>query len=519
MVVFASLVFVGKFLVASLLGCSIYYYLSNFRLFRASWKIPGPFPWPCIGSAHRFIGNTEDILNTARQLLKPYPSPFRVWFGSRLFYVVYDPEQLKIVLSSQKTIEKEVLYELFQPWLGTGLFTAPASKWRVHRKLIMPTFNQRILESFVEVFSAQSGIMVKEMEAELNGGEFEVFNYVTLCTLDIICETAMGVSSKAQLQKSSPYVKSANRLFEIIYSRIFNIWLHPDFIFKRTRLWQEQRNCIKHVHGLTNDVIRKKKNSLFVGNGKANGTSQEDNETTPPTVTRKAFLDLLMELSHEGTKFTDDELREEVDTMMIAGNDTTATVNCFAMLMLAMYPEIQDKVYEELHGIYGYADPSSVPVRHEDLQRMEYLERVIKETMRIFPIGPLLVRRITDDLNIGEHTLAKGSSVVLGIIKTHRSSEYWRDPMKFDPDRFLPEECAKRHPYCFIPFSAGPRNCLGVKYAMMAVKALLATVVRKYVLKKDDVLAIEDIKLKADMMLKPVVPITIRIEKRIECAS
>ncbi|XP_014204005.1 cytochrome P450 4C1-like [Copidosoma floridanum] len=152
---------------------------------------------------------------------------------------------------------------------------------------------------------------------------------------------------------------------------------------------------------------------------------------------RKAFLDLLMSLSN---KFTDEELRDEVNTMIMAGNDTTATVNCFAMLMLAMYPEIQDKVYEELRGIYGYADPSSVPVRHEDLQRMEYLERVIKETMRIFPIGPLLVRRITDDLNIGkpipyqmgktylfiifnwfkieEHKLAKGQITVLFTIST-----------------------------------------------------------------------------------------------------
>ncbi|KAJ8672685.1 hypothetical protein QAD02_003945 [Eretmocerus hayati] len=489
----------------------IVYHVRRIRLYRESAKYPGPLALPFIGSAHFFIGSTEDILNKCQWLLKTYPSPFRVWLASRLFYVAYDPEQLKTILTSPKTIEKEELYKFAEPWLGTGLFTAPASKWRIHRKLIMPTFNPRILESFVEVFSRQSQIMVKEMEIELGGDEFDIFHYVSLCTLDIICETAMGVPSKAQTQRNSPYVESAKRLFEILYSRMFKIWLHPDIIFYHTKLGKDQKECLKYMHGLTNDVIQRKRQALL-SNGKQKGTNGALVQTEG---SRKAFLDLLMELTHEGTKFTDEELREEVDTMMIAGNDTTASVNCFVLLMLASHPQIQEKVYEELCGIYGTDDFSEKPVKHEDLHRMEYLERVIKETMRLFPVGPLLVRRVTDDLNIGEFTLTKGSSVVLGIIKTHRCEKHWVDPLTFNPDRFSPEEVAKRHPYAYIPFSAGPRNCLGIKYAMMAMKTLLATMVRRFVIKKDHIVPIQDIKLKADVMLKPVDPIILRIEKRI----
>ncbi|XP_058806266.1 cytochrome P450 4C1-like [Phymastichus coffea] len=499
MLAIASAIFILAFI--------LLYYVQRFRLYKESAKFPGPPNLPFIGSAHYFMGSTQDILNKCQYLLETYPSPFRVWLAGRLFYVAYDPEQLKTIFLSPKTIEKEDLYKFARPWLGTGLFTASASKWRIHRKLIMPTFNPRILESFVEVFSVQSEIMVREMEVEVNGGEFDIFHYVSLCTLDIICETAMGVSSNAQTQRNSAYVQAAKQLFEIIYSRMFKIWLHPDFIFNNTKLGKNMHECIKYVHGLTDDVIKRKKLAL---------KNNENHGTLPSTeVKRKAFLDLLMELSHEGAKFTDEELREEVDTMMIAGNDTTATVNCFVMLMLASHPEIQAKVYEELREIYGSEDPCAAPVKYEDLYRMEYTERVIKETMRIFPVGPLLVRRVTDDLNIGEFTLTKGSSVVLGIIKTHRNEEIWKDPMTFNPDRFLPEECAKRHPYAYIPFSAGPRNCLGIKYAMLAMKVLLATVVRKYIIKKDNVLPIQDIKLKADIMLKPVDVIKIRIERRI----
>ncbi|XP_012281037.1 cytochrome P450 4C1 [Orussus abietinus] len=486
------------------------YHWKRLRLYRAAAKFPGPPAYPIIGNSLIFIGSTADIFKKIIELLDAYPSPFRAWLGGRLFFAVHDPDQAKAIFLSPKTLEKEDLYKFARPWLGTGIFTAPVTKWRIHRKLIMPTFNQKILESFVDIFANQSMIMVREMEVEVDGKEFGIFKYVSLCTLDIICETAMGISMKAQTDNDCVYVDSATRMFELILTRMFKIWLHPDIIFKFTRLAKEQRQCIKYLHNVTNNVIQKKKAAL-------SGTedSQDNNkENTQDGLRRKIFLDMLMELSHEGTKFTDEELREEVDTMMIAGNDTTATVNCFAMLMLASFPEVQEKVYQELLDIYGPDDIETALVRNEDLQRMEYLERVIKETLRLFPVGPILVRRVTQDFDIGGHILPEGSSVVLGVIKLHRNEDYWPDPFKFDPDRFLPEEVAKRHPYCWVPFSAGPRNCLGLKYAMMAMKALLSTVLRNYKLIKDNPVPVKDIQLKLDVVLKAAKPVTMRIERR-----
>ncbi|KAL7296360.1 hypothetical protein TKK_0010374 [Trichogramma kaykai] len=488
------------------LACTAYLVIFHFwklGKIRKLVKCPGPPSIPFIGSAHYFMGSTEDILNEFRKWMNMYPSPFHAWLGTRLFYVVYEPQQLKTILASSKAIEKEDLYKFARPWMGTGLFTAPASKWRVHRKLIMPTFNPRILEGFVEIFAKQANVLVKELRVELDAGEFDIFQYVSLCTLDIICETAMGVPSSVQVQRKSLYVDAAKRLFEIMFSRMLKIWMHPDIVFNLTRDGRNWRQGIRFVHDLTDQVIKKKKLALM-----------SSNKTLQDGEFKKAFLDQLMELTNEGKKFTDEELREEVDTMMIAGNDTTALVNTYVLFVLALFPDVQEKVYQEQFEIYGDSDPGDVPVRHEDLNRMDYLERVIKETLRIFPIAPIVVRKITDDLNIGEHTLVKGSSVVLAFLKTHWSEEYWPDPMRFDPDRFLPEECLKRHPYTFLPFSGGQRNCIGRKYAMMAMKVLLATIVRKYILIKDQVILLEDIRLKIDLMLKPVEPITLRIEKR-----
>ncbi|XP_057323256.1 cytochrome P450 4C1-like [Microplitis mediator] len=488
----------------------VIYHYKRLDLYRAGNKIPGPPTLPIIGNAHHFFGEAEDIVNKVMLLLDNYPSsPARAWLGHKLCVVLFDPEQLKIVFHSPKTIEKDEMFRFFRPWLGTGLFTAPADKWKVHRKLIMPTFHPRILESFVDIMDKKSEIMVKVMEVELNKDEFDIFTYISLCTLDIICETAMGVTSNTQTTKDTSYLEALQKVKEIVYRRMFTIWLYPDIIFNLTKFSRDQDKYIKYLHKQTNDVIKQKRQQY------SKEINYENNPGDTSQVQRKAFLDLLIELSNQGSELTNEELREEVDTIMFGGNDTTATVNSFVIYMLANFPEIQDKCYEELVEIYGDNINERREIKNEDLSRMEYLERVIKETMRLFPVGPLSIRHVSDDLNIGGgYTLPKSTTVVLATIKLHRHADIWEDPLRFNPDRFLPEQVAKRHPYAYVPFAAGSRNCIGMKYAMISMKILLATLLRNYIFMKDKHVKIEDIKIKADVTIKTFDPISVKIKRR-----
>lgn len=145
---------------------------------------------------------------------------------------------------------------------------------------------------------------------------------------------------------------------------------------------------------------------------------------------------------------------------------------------------------------------------------MEYLERVIKETMRLFPPAPILLRNVMDDLDMERCILPKGSTVIIPIIKLHRRADLWTNPLEFNPDRFLPDEVAKRHPYAYVPFSGGPRNCLGRQFAMMSMKVLLATVLRKYILQNDSKVEIQDIRLTTYLILKPIIPVKVKILRR-----
>ncbi|XP_046621117.1 uncharacterized protein LOC124305582 [Neodiprion virginianus] len=482
-------------------------------------KSDGPQGIPIIGLAYLFMGSAEATMKKIIDMGKTYPPSFQTSLGKIPIFVTGIPEQLKVVLLSSKTIEKNEFFDFARPWLGNGIFIAPASIWEVHRKLIQPSFNSIALKSFVEIFSAQTAILVKKMERHLDGPEFEIHKYLSLCTFDVICETAMGINLEAQTKENCDYGEAADKVIAGITKRSLSPWLYPDFIFYRTRLGKDQQKNIKFLHGFVDDVIRAKKERISQCTSQRESVGNKQDAANSLLNHREILIDNLIKLSNHNKILTDEMVREEVDTMMVAGSDTTTVVGSFVIMMLASQPGVQEKAYQELCDIFGGNaaddDNGEPPVTSEVLVRMTYMERVIKETMRLFPIGPLLFRKATDDLDLGNCTVPKGSTVALNIIAVHRNEKYWPDPLKFDPDRFLPERFAQQEPFSYLPFSGGPRNCIGSKYAMMLIKTFTTMILRRYVLAVDKATPVEDVRLKMEFMMRPAVPIAIRIKRRI----
>ncbi|KAJ9600527.1 hypothetical protein L9F63_026336, partial [Diploptera punctata] len=192
---------------------------------------------------------------------------------------------------------------------------------------------------------------------------------------------------------------------------------------------------------------------------------------------KMAFLDLLLESSENGGNLTDEEIREEVDTFMFEGHDTTSAAISWLLHTLSINEECQEKIYKELQSIFGESDRTPTM---KDLNEMKYLERVIKEMLRLCPSVPLFGRILKKDVQIDGHTLPAGLLVGFLVILIHRNPEYFPDPEEFNPDNFLPERVAARHPYAYIPFSAGPRNCIGQKFAILEEKTILSNIIRNY---------------------------------------
>ncbi|KAJ3624406.1 hypothetical protein MTP99_018029 [Tenebrio molitor] len=235
--------------------------------------------------------------------------------------------------------------------------------------------------------------------------------------------------------------------------------------------------------------------------------SSVNNQIVPK---KDIFLDYLLKLTDQDGKWSDEETIEETRTIIVAGSDATAQTLCYVLMMLAMHQDIQNKVYDEIISILE-DDRSPTPA---DLQEMTYLERFIKESLRLFPVASAIGRFVTDDVALENYILPRGTTVLIPILHLHRDPDFWPDPLTFNPDRFLTEEVSKRHPYEYLPFSGGHRNCIGIRYAMLEMKTVLSTLLRHYRVVATTHTSISDIKLKLDVATKCVGGQKIQLEVR-----
>ncbi len=207
-------------------------------------------------------------------------------------------------------------------------------------------------------------------------------------------------------------------------------------------------------------------------------TSKEE-EIKTDSRRRLAFLDMLISNFSE-EKMTLDDLQEEVDTFMYAGHDTNAISLSWTLYLLGRHPDVQRKVQAEVDAIFG--DDETIEVDADHLGRMNYTEQVIKESLRLFPPVPMVLRKLPEDVEMDGHLIPAGTTCSVMIFAMHRNPEVWPRPDSFEPERFdkTNPDASSRHPFAFVPFSAGPRNCIGQRFAMFEQKLLLAHLMRSF---------------------------------------
>uniref|UniRef100_A0A2A4JM80 Cytochrome P450 n=1 Tax=Heliothis virescens TaxID=7102 RepID=A0A2A4JM80_HELVI len=521
------------------------------RIYRMGNVLPGPTAFPLFGNAlMALFKKPEQFIRIGLDIADQYGYVIRGWLGSKLIIFLANPEDVEVILNSNVHIDKASDYKFFEPWLGEGLLISSGEKWRSHRKMIAPTFHINILKSFVDVFNENSKNVVEKLRPEI-GKTFDVHDHMSGVTVDILLETAMGITKKTQDKSSFDYAMAVMKMCDIIHQRHYKFWLRLDFMFKLHPLFKTQQKLLDIIHGLTNKVISLKK-KIYQEN-KAKGiippTLQELTEgkksgdvlaNTSKTLSdtvfkgyrddldfndendvgekkRLAFLDLMLESAQNGTNnITDHEIKEEVDTIMFEGHDTTAAGSSFVLCLLGLHQDVQRRVYDELYEIFGDSDR---PATFNDTLQMKYLERVILETLRMYPPVPIIARELKRDAKIvtNNYTLPAGATVVVCTYGIHRHPQHYKDPDTFNPDNFLPENMANRHYYSYIPFSAGPRSCVGRKYALLKLKILLSTILRNY--KCISEVPEKDYQLKADIILKRSDGFRLKVEPRVRVPS
>ncbi|XP_042883728.1 cytochrome P450 4c3-like isoform X2 [Penaeus japonicus] len=500
------------------LGLTVLFALTLVWFFKRQQKIalieqiPGPRALPIVGNALEVNVEPRDLFHKLCDFCD-YGKVSRVWIGLQPYCFLSEAKATEncfkllkgdhtsgvftlVILSSQKHLDKSRDYNFLHPWLGTGLLTSTGSKWHTRRKLLTPAFHFKILEDFVEIFNYQSNKMIKLLEKKADGNCFDIFPFITLCTLDIICETAMGCKIDAQDNSESKYVQAVYRIGALVQHRQARPWLQPDILFKLSGYQKEHDACLKLLHDFSYETIRNRRREF-----QESKKSKDQNATEDEAIGKKkrlAFLDLLLEYSDGVSQLSDEDIREEVDTFMFEGHDTTAAAINWSLYLLGCHPEVQARVHEELDAIFGDSDR---PVTMADLREMKVTENCIKEALRLFPSVPFIARELKEDVVINDYHIPSGTTVLVVTYRLHRDPEQFPNPEVFDPDRFLPENCKGRHPYAYVPFSAGPRNCIGQKFAQIEEKIVLSNIMRKF--RVESTVRREDLRILGELILRP----------------
>ncbi|XP_063166746.1 cytochrome P450 4V2 [Candoia aspera] len=482
----------------------------NYRKWKEMEDIPEVRPWyPILGNALLLDNTAEGFLKQIIQYSEEfrYVQLLKFWIGPLPYIILYHQDTVEVILRSSTFIKKSYLYQFLQPWLGTGLLTSSGKKWHSRRKMLTPTFHFTILVDFLEVMNEHADILVQKLEKHLDKDPFDCISYIVLCTLDIICETAMGKNIGAQKDKNAEYIKAVHRMSDLIHHRQKSPWLWPNLLYSMSREGREHYRNLKILHSFTDKVIEEKVCEIKQQEQHQNGASSNEQRNKK---VRKAFLDMLLDARDEnGKKLGYLDIREEVDTFMFEGHDTTAAALNWAIYLLARHPEIQRKVHSELDEVFGSSDHH---ITMDDLKKLRYLECVIKEVLRLFPSVPLIGRVLNEDCYIRGFKIPKGTDVLILTYTLHRDPNNFPEPEEFRPERFFPENSIGQHPYSYVPFSAGPRNCIGQRFALLETKTILATILRHFWIETKQ--KREELGMAGDLILRSTKGIWIQLKKR-----
>ncbi|KAH1003679.1 hypothetical protein HUJ04_003558 [Dendroctonus ponderosae] len=446
---------------------------------RSLSDVPGPKPTPILGNTSLLGQTPSDYLKALLSLQNQYGNFYKLWTGPTLRLVINKPEYLEDLLNSNVHLSKSNGYDLFKPWLGDGLLVSTGLKWRQRRKMITPTFHFKVLEDFMEIFNYQINVMLEKlMEAvkKAPGSTFDIFPFINLMSLDIICETAFGTSIGAQNQKNPKYVAAVKDFLEIFVFRFYSGWMGHPLFFRFTEPYKIYQQTLDTLHQFCEKVIKQRKEE-FAKHGKMTGIRDDGIKV------RSALLDMLLEANQHGENLSDKDIRDEVNTFMFEGHDTSATAICFTLYALAQNPKFQDKVYEELCEVIGKDPKTEITI--SKLNDLKYMDIVVKEALRVYQPVPLIERKTEEEWKIDGITVPKDTTIAIFLFGMAHDPAVFPDPEKFNPDRFLPEKMSERHNFAYIPFSAGSRNCIGQRYAIYSLKTCVAKLLLQFRTEED----------------------------------
>jgi cytochrome P450 len=425
----------------------------------------GPLkPVPCVRRRDG-IGGTlafrRDPLSFLRGGLDKHGDIFKFRVLGVPLTLINHPDAVRHVLveNSENYDKNNLLYNIARVGLRTGLIANPGGEhWRRQRKLMNPSFLPRSVAHFARIMVDESNAVVDDWERTQRAGTpIDVGTELGELVLRIVMKSVFSVESGSTVD--------LQRIFHELNTRFANYLKFPfPPLFVPMPRHARIRKLIRDADDRVFGLIRER-----LDGGTASGGAVD---TTEPDL-----LSLLMAATYEesGGHMTIEHLQHEVGNILTGAFDTTTNTVAWLFYLLARHPVAQQRLFDEVDAVCAGRLPS-----YDDLPKLKFLRMAIDETMRMYPPGYQIMRRAIQDDVLLDHHVPANSNVLVNTYLLHRHAAFWSHPESFDPDRFSPEETAKRPKHVYAPFGAGPRICIGKYFALTELCLIIATISQRF---------------------------------------
>uniref|UniRef100_A0A8D1F3E5 unspecific monooxygenase n=1 Tax=Sus scrofa TaxID=9823 RepID=A0A8D1F3E5_PIG len=438
-----------------------------------------------------------------KKCFQQYGKMWGFFDGRQPVLAITDPDMIKTVLVKE-------CYSVFtnrrsfgpRGAMRSAVSLAEDEEWKRIRTLLSPTFTSGKLKEFCTYRVGNSGgrLLVGNgrQEVDFNRSYLSLLSIFGAYSMDVITSTAFGVNVDSLNNPQDPFVENSRKLLKFSFFspfflsiiffpfltpilEVLNVTLFPksvvNFFMRSIKRMKESRLKDKQTHRV--DLLQ-----LMIN-------SQNSKEMD----------------AHKG--LSDEELVAQGVIFIFAGYETTSSSLSLLVYELATHPDVQQKLQEEIDATF----PNKAPPTYDGLAQMEYLDMVVNESLRIFPVTPRLERVCKKDVEIHGVSVPKGTVMMVPVFSIHRDPELWPEPEEFRPERFSKKNKDTINPYTYLPFGTGPRNCIGMRFALMNMKLALVRVLQNFSFKPCKETQIP-LKISSQGLIQPEKPIVLMVVPR-----
>jgi len=398
---------------------------------------------PIVGAA---MAAVRDELTFAERMAREHGDIVHWMEFDSHVYQLNHPDDIEHVLvrNNQNYVKGQGFQRTLGPVLGNGILNSEGEEWRRNRRLIQPSFHPDRIQVYAGLMADLTATMLNDWE---DGETRSIHQDMMDVTLRIVTEALFGVD----IDQHADDIESAVNAFISATSSLSN-YLLPDAIPLPSR--KRMADARETLDRVVDDIIRRKQ--------------QEPGEYDVISM-------LLAARDSADVPLSDEQIRDEAITLITAGHETTAVSMTYTAFLLAQHPAVERQLIEELDSVLDGDRPTMT-----ELQDLTYTEQVIRESMRLYPPVPRIVREATASDTISGYEVPAGSEIRMYQWIVHRDPQWYADPLAFEPSRWTTEFEQSLPRLAYFPFGAGPRRCIGDRFAMFEAKLLLAMIYQRY---------------------------------------